>query len=74
MSAATLKHSTFLWLEVHLRTRKVCKQREENEQEQNFFCTVLRVSAETGKCLKEPTGTHPDGLPEQDIQGGVSVD
>lgn len=25
LSAVTLKHSTFLWLELHLRTKKVCK-------------------------------------------------
>lgn len=28
LSAVTLKHSTFLWLELHLRTRKVCKHQQ----------------------------------------------
>lgn len=31
MSDVTLKHSTFLWLELHLRTRKVCKHPQQGQ-------------------------------------------
>lgn len=34
MSAVTLKHSTFLWLELHLRTRKVCKHPKKNNNQE----------------------------------------
>lgn len=32
LSAVALKHSTFLWLELHLRTRKVCKHHQQPPQ------------------------------------------
>lgn len=31
LSDVTLKHSTFLWLELHLRTRKVCKHPQQGQ-------------------------------------------
>lgn len=75
MSAVALKHSTFLWLELHLRTRKVCSSHSRDENRaiiRLFHC--LSCFTYLFKCLKEMTGTHSDRLPEQDVQGGVSVD
>lgn len=31
LSAVTLKHSTFLWLELHLRTKNVCKHQQKKK-------------------------------------------
>lgn len=62
MSAVALRHSTFLWLELHFRTRKVCRDRSNHES----FSSSRRWAG--------LSGTHPDRLPEQDVEGRVSAE
>lgn len=54
LSAVTLKHSTFLWVELHLRTRNVCKHKKKITENKNrtFFLVFSGLGADVHFMIK----------------------